>query len=366
MNSDDHCRSGETPGLVSVVIPTFNRAYCLGNALNSVLSQTHSDLEILLVDDGSTDDTRALVERRWAAEPRVRYLYQANRGVSAARNLGLSSARGEFIALLDSDDVWMPWKLEAQLACLAAFPAAGMVWTDMQAVDAGGRVIDPMYLRTMYAAYRWFGPDELFSTVRPFSALVKSVSDELRTAEVHYGDIFSPMIMGNLVHTSTVLLRRSRLEQVQRFDESMRTGEDYDFHLRTCRAGPVVFLDAAAICYQRGRMDQLSRPDQVIDIARNFLRTIEPVIERDRARITLPDWMVARSLADGHKWLGEAALYAGRRAEARTHLAASLRLRPWQARSAILLASTLAPPAATRVLRRGLRRIKRILRAATA
>jgi GT2 family glycosyltransferase len=353
-------------GLVSVIVPTYNRANCLAQAVESVFAQTYGDVEVLLIDDGSTDDTPGLVERRWGAEPRLRYLRQENRGVSAARNLGLRSARGAYIALLDSDDSWMPWKLEAQLACLAAFPDAGMVWTDMQATDPDGRIVDPRYLRTMYHAYRWFTPEHLFRTTRPLAQILNPVPDALRTATVRYGDIFSPMLMGNLVHTSTVLLRRTRLEQVGTFDESMRTGEDYDFHLRTCRAGPVAFLDAPAICYQRGRPDQLTRPEFALQIGRNFLRTIEPVIERDRTRIFLPDWMIARSLADGHAWVGEAALSAGLHAEARRHLVASLRAHPWQPRVAVLLAGALLPPAATRALRKGLMQVKRALRAVPA
>jgi len=353
-------------GLVSVVIPTFNRAYCLPQALASVLDQTYRDIEIVLVDDGSTDDTRALVDRLWGKEPRVRYIHQPNRGVSAARNLGLRTTRGAYVALLDSDDTWMPWKLEAQLACLAQFPQAGMIWSDMEAVDADGRTISSSYLRVMYEAYRWFTPAQLFSSARPLAEFMESTPPALRTASVHCGEIFSQMVMGNLVHTSTALLRRSRLEQVQGFDESMRTGEDYDFHLRTCRAGPVAFLDAAAIRYSCGRADQLSRVELRVQIARNFLRTIEPVIARDRARIKLPDWMLARALADGHSWLGETALWAGEHAEARRHLAASLRLHPWQPRAALLLATALPPPATSRALRSGLLRLKRALRAARA
>ena len=353
-------------GLVSVVIPTFNRADCLTATINSVLAQTYSDLEIVLVDDGSIDSTRALVEAHWAQEPRLRYLYQSNRGVSAARNLGMRNARGAYVALLDSDDTWMPWKLDAQLACLAEFPDAGMIWTDMEAVGPDDQVIDPMHLRTFYDAYRWFTPEQLFSVVRPVASFMHPAPDVLRAAVARFGDIFSPMIMGNLVHTSTVLLRRARLEQVNGFNEAMETGEDYDFHLRTCRAGAVAFLDAASIRYRCGRPDRLTRPELSLQIGRNFLRTVEPVIERDRARIGLPDWMIAHSRADGHQWVGESALQAGRHAEARSHLAASLRLHPWQARTALLLAGALAPPVATRVLRKGLRRFKRALRAVTA
>src|SRR5437764_10734914 len=96
------------PGLVSVVIPSYNRAYIVGQAIESALQQTHRPVEVLVADDGSTDDTRRVVE---GYGPPVRYFYQPNAGVSAARNLGLRHARGEFIALLDSDDRWLPWKV---------------------------------------------------------------------------------------------------------------------------------------------------------------------------------------------------------------------------------------------------------------
>lgn len=348
--------------LVSVIIPTYNRADCLAQTLSSVFAQTHREIEVLVVDDGSTDGTRAQLERCYGGDPRLRYLYQANRGVSAARNHGMREARGAYIALLDSDDTWMPWKLEAQLGCMAAFPEAGMIWTDMQAVDAADRVIDPLYLRGMYDAYRWFTDEQLFSVARPVADVLNPVPEPLAEAFVRYGDIFSPMLMGNLVHTSTVLLRRERREQVGGFDESMKTGEDYDFHLRTCRAGPVAFLAAATIRYRCGRPDQLSRDELMVDIARNFLRTIKPVIEQDRARITLPGWMINRSLSDGHQWLGEAALSAGQREEARTNLTVSLRLNPWQGRTAILLATALPPPSVGRVLRTAARQVRRALR----
>jgi glycosyltransferase involved in cell wall biosynthesis len=352
--------------LVSVIVPTFNRAYCLVETLNSVFNQTHRNIELLLVDDGSTDDTREMVERHFAHEPRLHYIYQVNRGVSAARNLGLRKASGAYVALLDSDDVWMPWKLSAQLACLAAFSEAGMIWTDMRAVDAEGRLLNPMYLRTMYSAYRWFTPEQLYDKTCPMSEIMIPIPDAISTAVARSGDIFSPMLMGNLVHTSTVLLRRSRLEQVRGFDESMRTGEDYAFHLRTCQVGPVAFLDAASISYQCGRADQLSRNDLMIEIARNFMRTVEPAIRNNRERITLPDWMITQSLTDGHRWLGETALEAGEHLEALRHLTISLRLDPWQARTAALLASALLPPAVSLTLRKGLRPIRRALLAKRA
>src|SRR5687768_1729437 len=127
-------------GLVSVVIPTYNRAYCVRRAIDSALAQTYPHLEVIVVDDGSTDGTAELMRTAYGHDGRVRYHRQANGGVSAARNRGIALARGEYVALLDSDDRWKPWKLQAQVACLEHAPDVGMVWTDMEAVDPDGKV----------------------------------------------------------------------------------------------------------------------------------------------------------------------------------------------------------------------------------
>ena len=107
---------------VSVVIPTYNRAHILGRAIDSVLQQTHRDLELIIVDDGSSDGTAALV--RGIEDPRVRYVHQQNRGVSAARNRGIAEARAEWLAFLDSDDEWLPQKLERQFSALRGVECA--------------------------------------------------------------------------------------------------------------------------------------------------------------------------------------------------------------------------------------------------
>ena len=150
-------------GLVSVIVPTYNRAYCLEKAVDSALAQSHGNVEVVLIDDGSTDGTQALVEHRYGGDSRVRYFRQPNGGISRARNVGLARAQGAFIAFLDSDDEWEPWKLELQVACLRGHPELGMTWTDMVAIDPTGEVISKSYLRRMYSAYRWFPtPEALF------------------------------------------------------------------------------------------------------------------------------------------------------------------------------------------------------------
>jgi glycosyltransferase involved in cell wall biosynthesis len=334
-----------TKSLVSVVIPTFNRAHCIAATIESALAQTHRDLEIVVVDDGSRDDTAAVVARVEARDPRVRYVHQDNAGVSAARNRGFAEARGEFVALLDSDDLWLPDKLAAQVRCLEALPEAGMIWTDMDAFFPDGSVAGRRYLRTMYSAYRWFeSREQLFTHVRPLSEIDAPLAKRLDDPKLYSGDIFSEMILGNLVHTSTVLLRRERLERVGGFDTTIvDAGEDYDFHLRTCREGPVAYLDVVSIAYRTGSPDQITAGTNDIQFARSFLATIQPVIARDRERIRLPRIMIEEVLAEAHAWLGGGLYEAGEMRAARVELARSLRHKPNQPRVAAMLALALLP-----------------------
>jgi glycosyltransferase involved in cell wall biosynthesis len=344
--------------LVSVVIPAYNRSTLLIEAVNSVLAQSYSAHEVVIVDDGSTDGTREAVAARFGANPKVRYFRQENAGVSAARNRGLREAAGEFIALLDSDDAWLPGKLEAQLAVLRLWPEAGMVWTDMRAVDDDGKVLHSKYLRIMYHAYRFFpGPGDLFAKEARLVDVWKPVQSFPEDARAFAGNIFGPMVLGNLVHTSTVLLRRSRREQAGFFDESYRTGEDYKFHLHTCRAGPVAFIDAATVLYRVGRADALSSAKNLLPIARNYLETLETALREDRAAITLPAEVVSRCLAETYAWVGSEYLADGQKSRGREFLLKSLRTQPTSGTFA-LLAKSFVPEFVARAYR-ARRRAKR-------
>src|SRR5262245_39297918 len=129
---------------VSVIIPTYNRARLVVRAVESALGQRDVETEIIVVDDGSTDDT----ERALAPfQGRIRYVKQKNQGVVAARNHGMQLAQGEFIALLDSDDTWLPWKLALQLRCFELVPELVLTWTNCFEVDGAGTVLQSDFLR---------------------------------------------------------------------------------------------------------------------------------------------------------------------------------------------------------------------------
>lgn len=355
-----------TSPLVSVVVPTYNRAHLIGRTIESALGQTYPNLELVIIDDGSTDDTEGLIQKSYGGDPRVRYFKQANGGPSRARNAGLERAKGDYVALLDSDDTWSPWKIDLQVRCMEKFPELGMTWTDMQMIGPEGQVVHERYLRTMYQNYGQFTDEQLFSRAIPLREVAPDLADVVGDAKLRIGNIFSKMVMGSLVHTSTVLLRRERLERVKGFNVELRhSGEDFDFHLRTTREGMVGLLDLPAIRYQQGLPDRLTGQRYRIHMAENLLRTIESVIRNDRDKIDLPEQMIDYKLADTHAWIAYERLERGEAALARKHYLESLRLRPWQPALARPLFYAILPFGSGVALRRRLQAMRSWLRGET-
>lgn len=330
MHESDFLGGGGETGLVSVVIPTYNRAYILEPAIESALNQTYENFEVIVIDDGSTDGTAALMQK-YAADPRVRYIYQKNAGVSAARNHGFRESRGEFIALLDSDDAWLPWKLEAEVSVLRQFPEIGMVWTDMVCVHEEGHHVSDAYLRTMYGAHKKVKIESIMQKRGALKELWAGAPGDIAERPVYTGDIFSHMILGNLVHTSTVLIRRERLRKIGGFDEdpSMRiAGEDYEFHINCTSHGPVGFIDASSIIYRIGHSDQITAPHSSLSFARTNLATIFKWLDAEGHRVTLSRETIEQHLADSYLWLGYSQLDVGQHSEARKVLMKSFKLDP--------------------------------------
>jgi hypothetical protein len=247
------------------------------------------------------------------------------------------------VAFLDSDDAWQPWHLELAMAALDRLPQAGLIWTDMDAVDAAGTVLARGHLSSMLSAYRYFSKDELFPMSVPLLELGVDIPTEYGDRRLYMGDIYSPMVMGNLVLPSSVLMRRQLLDQLVGFDERLRTGEDYEFFLRACRAGPVGFADIADVLYRIGTADRLSGLAKGIPIARAYLQVLERTLALDGARINLPPAMVIEARAHAHRWVGESELQGGSSRVARTHLARAFRLGGKRPRTIVALILTFLP-----------------------
>ncbi|MEM7233975.1 MAG: glycosyltransferase family A protein, partial [Planctomycetota bacterium] len=216
---------------VSVIIPTYNRAEWICHAVRSVFDQTVPPLEVIVVDDGSTDDTGQVVRKEF---PGVRYFRQANRGVSAARNKGIIEARGQWLAFLDSDDRWLPNKLERQLAAVK------------EQYLQGGDVF-----RVCHSDEIWIRDGQRVNATKKYAKAG--------------GHIFQKCLPVCAISPSTAMISRSVFEDVGGFDETMPVCEDYDLWLRiTCRE-PVLYVDEPLIEKYGGHDDQLSTQEWGMD-----------------------------------------------------------------------------------------------------
>jgi GT2 family glycosyltransferase len=261
---------------VSVIIPTYNRGDLLVRAVESVGRQTVQPREIIVVDDGSTDDTPA---RCAELGDRVLYVRIPNAGVAGARNAGIACARGEWIALLDSDDTWEPTKLEVQLAACRQQPAAGWSITGCELVDAadvprGG----PRSFAAVFPVFREFGfdPQELFA-----AHLARFDVEAAGATHICFaGDLFGLLLYGNMGLPSSALIRRQLLAEAGVFDASLRVAEETEFFRRVAAYSPVVVVMSPLVRYRWAQGDSLTssaNTERLIDAA---LRSLDAAAQR--------------------------------------------------------------------------------------
>jgi glycosyltransferase involved in cell wall biosynthesis len=216
--------------LVSTVIPTFDRRYDVVIAVGTALAQTYGAQEIIVVDDGSTDGTAERL--REAYGDAVTILHTGHLGVSAARNHGIAAAAGQYIALLDSDDVWAPEKLARQVSYLEARPTFGMVVTDVVQMDSGRNAYDVLRRRDAI-------PED--------------------------GEVFRNVLRQPALAPSSAMFRRRVVEEVGAFDTTLPTAEDIDFHLRVAQRFPIGVIAEPLTSCMRGNGGLSSEPRTYAD-----------------------------------------------------------------------------------------------------
>jgi len=239
---------------VTIVAPTLNGATrgFLAESIESVLAQTFRDFELILVDDGSTDDTRALCDRYAAADSRVQCISQQNRGLGGARNAGIRAGRGEFVAFLDDDDAWLPTKLERQIAMFddAVNADVGMAYTALELVDESGRKVGLQ-----------FHPLE--------------------------DDLYARLFYENVIDApSSVMLRRPVLETAGLFSEDLWICEDIDLWLRVARVARVQATSEPLVRYRVHSQKMSSHHERL---------ERDQVLVMERALAVAPDRILSRA-----------------------------------------------------------------------
>ena len=249
---------------VSVVIPTYNRAALLGRAVESALAQTMAPLEILIVDDGSTDDTRAVCAQ-WSAP--VRYIATPNGGVAKARNVGIAEARGEWVALLDSDDEWEPDKLAAQCAVLDAASEARWCITGCTLIDGNGQ---PRPGRQGFEAAFPVFSEVKDSAAEYFGRVLRQIGPD-----AYAGDLFETLFRGNVVLPSSALVHKSVFERCGVFDPQFRYAEETEFFHRVAASFPVAVLLSPLVRYRVAQAGSLTSPENTARLIKNALRSLD-------------------------------------------------------------------------------------------
>jgi GT2 family glycosyltransferase len=295
---------------VSVVIPSYNRARHLPNAIASVLAQRHQNLEIIVVDDGSQDETREVVT---SFGDLVHYVYQRNGGVGSARNTGIRHATQEFVAFLDSDDRWAEGKLSMQLAVFDAHPEVGMVFSDFVIEKPSGEI------QTRGAA-RWVGHSLAFPMMRrgqlrrpPAAAGQDWPADSV---EYWSGPMYRQLLDELPVLTSSVMVRRAVLDASTFYAEHVVLFEDWEFFARLARKAPVAYLAAATTVNnghrEPGRVSHCSRAAR----AAAYVSLLERVWLADREFVRDHEGAVRSARGRALLALAREALLEGRRADA--------------------------------------------------
>ena len=205
---------------ISVIITTFNRRHLLQKAIRSVLGQSYSPHEIIVIDDGSEDGTDRLVREQF---PQIIYHRQANRGISAARNNGIKMSTGDWIAFLDADDEWLPDKLYLQATALEQNPGHNICHTDEQWIRHGRRV------------------------------------NQMKKHRKYGGNIFEKCLPLCIISPSSVIIKQSLFDRTGLFNTALPVCEDYEMWLRICAKEPVLYIDQPLIIKYGGHADQLSR-----------------------------------------------------------------------------------------------------------
>lgn len=305
---------------VSVVIPTYNNERYIVEALESVLSQTYDDYEVVVVDDGSTDATRRLLEPYL---DRIRYHHQENRGLAVARNVGLDLAEGKYVTYLDGDDVMLSGNLEIKAAVMESRPDLGGVFSDFCVFSDAG-ILHERGEKPTFQFFRKTGKDipEIFTSAE------KMALDGIGSATLYSGRMFDWLFQGNVILPSTMVFRKDTALRVGKFLPHLRTQQDYEYWLRFSKLAPLGYIDDVYVKYRR-HAKQLTDRSNIARVIETSMRIIESYEEEFRANGKEDVFRNRKTekLLD----LSKAYIRMDRARQARDALAQSIRLDPGQA-----------------------------------
>jgi glycosyltransferase involved in cell wall biosynthesis len=311
---------------VSVVIPAYNRASMIREAIESVLAQTYSDLEVIVVDDGSTDGTADIVR---GFGPKVRYIPTEHVGVGRARNAGIEAARGELLCYCDSDDIQFPYRIATQVQLLDRFRDAALVSADAKGYT-DGKVVSESHLRQT-----WLGPGvrsleaelrEGFPAARSCEELGIRVPPTLKASKVYAGPALKLLIRMNLAWGCTLMARLDAVRAVGGHLVGPEAYEDWYLACQLAKSHPLVHWDAPVLLYRLHPGQQVGKP---LPNTRSYVTVIEQVWRADPQVYAANRRAIDRVTASGFVMRGEAEAAADQWDAAARDFRLAIRWNPW-------------------------------------
>lgn len=288
---EDQC-----PAKVSVIIPTYNRSHLVCRAIESVLDQTYKNIEIIVVDDGSTDNTKEKITQRFGSK--INYLYQENNGAPSARNLGFKLSTGAYINFLDSDDYFLPTNIEQKVRILE-----------------NNSQID------------WVYSDYYYKDLKTGELVTNKTIKKLRTDLKSRNDIFDLILFNGITHTDTVMLRRQCIVEVDGFDEDLPSFQDTDLFYRIAKKFKCEFIDQP-LAVQVPQDISISRNrDDYYEGKMMLIEKVKKLLPDDAKRLGYP---TSKLVAEIHNYKGERYLNQKENKKAAIEFLKSIKAHFWQ------------------------------------
>jgi glycosyltransferase involved in cell wall biosynthesis len=338
-----------TEPIVSIVITTYNRADVLGEAIESALAQLYPALEVVVVDDGSLDDTATILEHYG---PRIVSFRQENRGYAAARNAGFNLARGEYVSWLDSDDIMMPERTALQVAFLNKHRDVVLVSSDFTAFDANGPRRETV--RSYYGAFRRIagGADGIYSETEWLdpASIPLLTGMPMAPVKVRYGAVRRHLFQGSFVHPPTTMMRRDAMAAAGELDITLKNSVEWPYFFRLARQGAFAFIDHPLLRY-RYSASQWSGESQSESMALSILRIVEQLPNTEPEMVAEAPALYAHKLATSHLNVADVVAVTDRPAALRS-LWKALRLGLFGPKALKVLVKILMPEWGHRFIRR--------------
>ncbi len=324
---------------LSVIIPTWNRGAMTLRALRSVLAQPDANrLEIIVIIDGSTDDTEMLLRANHGEDPRVDILVVPHGGVSAARNAGFARSRGELICFLDSDDYWLPGAFAIAESVFARHPGLAFVSLDGSTLPRPGA---PALSRVMRANGPGWSHAAFANAPLAFED-IRAGTDN-RATRVLLGDFFPAIIHGDLFQVDGLFMRREAITRAGLFDSRFDYLEDWEFFARLCLQGHGAYVDCAGFCRDVGRDDELTHHRADTSVPLRHLQILHSLPRRFPHRMAAYADCLRGAMVDARYQMGAALSRSRHRRWSRPYLCRCLKQRYKPARSLVHLARSLLP-----------------------